>query len=288
MADYVDRSWNSPEGIRLHYRDYAGPHDKPPILCLPGLTRNARDFEPVAERFAGDWRVIAVDYRGRGESGYDPDSSRYHPPTYVGDILKLLDQLGIAEAVFVGTSLGGIVTMLLSSTDEERIAGALINDIAPEVVDKGIDRIRTYVGQQVWFEDWNSAATAIGERMTDVYPRWGLAEWERFVRRCMKRFPDGRIGFDYDMGIGENVRAGAEEEPMSAWHLLEGLKDKPVMILRGARSDLFNADMARRMTEALPHSREVVIEDVGHAPSFDEPESLDALAWLLEEVEKRD
>jgi len=92
MASWTDRYWNSAEGLRLHYRDYAGPRDKPPILCIPGLTRNARDFEPVADRYAGDWRVIAVDLRGRGESESDPDSRRYSPHYYVADILKLIDQ----------------------------------------------------------------------------------------------------------------------------------------------------------------------------------------------------
>ena len=104
MTTWTDRYWYSAEGLRLHYRDYEGPLDKPPILCIPGLTRNARDFEPVAERYAGDWRVIAVDLRGRGESEHDPDNRHYAPSYYVADILKLLDQLGIADAVvgFIG------------------------------------------------------------------------------------------------------------------------------------------------------------------------------------------
>ena len=103
MPSGTDRYWYSAEGLRLHYRDYEGPRDKPPILCIPGLTRNARDFEPVAERYAGNWRVISIELRGRGESDLDPDPSRYKPQYYVADILKLLDQLGIADAVFLGT-----------------------------------------------------------------------------------------------------------------------------------------------------------------------------------------
>ena len=138
MAQWQDRYWNSKDGLRLHYRDYAGPAERPPILCLPGLTRNARDFEPVADRLAGEWRVIAVDFRGRGQSEYDPNPANYEPRTYAADVLKLLDQLGIADAVFFGTSLGGIVTMLMSTTDSERIAGAVINDIGPVVEDEGV------------------------------------------------------------------------------------------------------------------------------------------------------
>ena len=148
MAEWQDRYWNSSDGLRLHYRDYAGPRDRPPILCLPGLTRNARDFEPVADRLAGEWRVIAVEFRGRGaiaaRSRSRPITCRH---TYAADVLKLLDQLGIADAVFFGTSLGGIVTMLLSTTDPERIAGAVLNDIGPVVEDAGVERLRTYVGK---------------------------------------------------------------------------------------------------------------------------------------------
>src|SRR5688572_12660970 len=164
MASWTDRYWYSAEGLRLHYRDYEGPRDKPPILCIPGLTRNARDFEPVAERYAGDWRVIIVELRGRGESEPDPDPSRYTPHYYVADLLKLLDQEGIADAVFLGTSLGGICTMLLASTDAERIAGAMLNDIGPEIDPAGIERIGSYVGRQASFPGWREAAEALEKR----------------------------------------------------------------------------------------------------------------------------
>ena len=154
MKPWSDRSWNSPDGLRLHYRDYDGPHDRPPILCIPGLTRNSRDFEPLAEHFAGDWRLIAVDLRGRGLSESDPNPMNYLPQTYAGDLIKLLDQLGIADAVFIGTSLGGIVTMVTAMQDSERIAGALLNDIGPRVEPVGIERIRSYVGKDVSFASW--------------------------------------------------------------------------------------------------------------------------------------
>lgn len=288
MGRVNDRYFNSPDGIRLHYRDYDGPHERPPILCLPGLTRNARDFEPVAERFAGEWRVICSSFRGRGLSGFDPNPENYAPATYVGDVLKLLDQLGIADAVFVGTSLGGIVTMLLAASDEERIAGALLNDIGPELVEEGITRIRTYVGVPLWFDSWQAAAEGMGERMASIYPKWGPDEWMRYVRRVLREHEDGRIGLDYDPRIRDNVVATADLPPQSAWHLLEGLKDKPVTILRGERSDLFDASLASRMVAQLPGAELVTVPDVGHAPSFDEPESIAALERLLERVLERD
>lgn len=285
MAEYQDRYFNSWDGLRLHYRDYAGPHDKPPILCLPGLTRNARDFEPVAERFAGEWRVIAMSFRGRALSAKDPNSANYAPPTYASDVLKFLDELGIADAVFVGTSLGGIVTMLLADSDDERIAGALINDIGPEIDEAGLDRIRTYVGKPLHYDDWDAAAAGMAERMAAIYPDWGPSEWQRYVRRVMHEEADGRIGLDYDLRIRDNVVASAGQPPMDVWYLLDNLKDKPVTILRGASSDLFSEATAKQMTDILPEAELVTIENVGHAPSFDEPESLDALARLLDRIE---
>ncbi|HEU0310412.1 MAG TPA: alpha/beta hydrolase [Sphingomicrobium sp.] len=287
MPSWTDRFWYSAEGLRLHYRDYEGPRDKPPILCLPGLTRNARDFEPVAERYAGKWRVICVDLRGRGLSDSDPDPSRYTPHYYVADILKLLDQEGIADAIFFGTSLGGICTMLFASTDADRIAGAILNDIGPEIDEAGIDRISGYVGREVAFESWDQAVTVLAERNRDVFPKWGAGEWERFAHRIMYEAPDG-IRFQYDMRIAENFRAATEGPQGANWHLYEALGGRPVLILRGERSDLLSADVAQKMVERLNGDAElVVVPDVGHTPNLEEPEAQVAMDRLLERVAAR-
>jgi len=287
MASWTDRFWYSAEGLRLHYRDYEGPRDKPPILCIPGLTRNAKDFEPVADRYAGDWRVITVELRGRGLSDIDPDPSRYTPHYYVADLLKLLDQLGIADAVFFGTSLGAICTMLLASTDADRIAGAMLNDIGPEIDQAGIDRIGGYVGRDVKFENWGEAIAALTERNRDVFPKWSPGEWERFTRRIMAEAPDG-IRFQYDMRIAENFRAATEGPQGANWHLYEALAGRPVLILRGRRSDLLSAKVADRMVERLGGDAELVtVPDAGHAPSLEEPEAQAAMDRLLGRVMER-
>ena len=284
MPAYKDKFYNSADlELKLHYRDYDGPHERPPILCLPGLTRNARDFEPVAERFAGEWRVICPSFRGRGLSARDPKPERYEPAVYAADTLKLLDQLGIADAVFVGTSLGGIVTMLMSSTDGERIAGALLNDIAPEIAEAGLERIRTYVGKQPIFESYADAGAALGQSMGTIYPDWGAAEWERFARRLMKEVKGG-VQHDYDPRIADNFNKVMEEPRNHAWHLLGGLTEVPVTILRGGASDLFTAEVATRMAGELPNAELVTIDNVGHAPSFDEAGSIAALERLLARV----
>ncbi|WP_300974146.1 alpha/beta hydrolase [Sphingomonas sp. LHG3406-1] len=285
MPAFEDRYYNSADGLRLHYRDYAGGHpDQPPILCLPGLTRNARDFEPVADRFAGDWRVIALDFRGRGLSASDPEPARYMPAAYARDVIKLLDQLGIADAVFVGTSLGGLVTMLIGAMEDERIAGALLNDIGPEVSSEGIARIRAYVGKPVAWESFAEAAATMKERAGDVYPGWDLPEWERFARRCCRE-EGAHVVYDYDMRIAEPFAQANDSTQPDLWPWLEHLKGKPVAILRGALSDLFTEATADRMVRELgPDAELVTVPDVGHAPSFDEPESIAAVERLLARV----
>jgi len=285
---WTDRFWYSAEGLRLHFRDYAGPLEKPPIFCIPGLTRNARDFEPVAERYAGDWRVICIELRGRGASAHDPDPSRYTPHYYVADIMKLLDQLGIADAVFFGTSLGAICTMLLASTDADRIAGAMLNDIGPEIDQAGIDRIGGYVGREVAFEDWDQAVAVLTERNRDVFPRWRAGEWERFARRIMHETPAG-IRFEYDMRIADNFRSATEGPQGANWHLYEALAGRPVLILRGTRSDLLSDEVAREMVERLKGDAElVVVPDVGHTPNLEEAEAQAAMDRLLERVMARE
>ncbi len=283
MADWTDRYWNSADGVKLHYRDHDGDRDRPPILCIPGLTRNARDFEPVANHFAGEWRVISIDLRGRGGSAFDPFPANYKPMVYVADILKLLDQLGIADAVFVGTSLGGICTMALALGDSERIAGALLNDIGPAVDQAGIDRIAGYVGKEARFASWDQAVAQVAERTADVYPDFGPVEWERFLRRIARA--DGtEVIFDYDMRIADNFETAATAPEI--WPLYQALDGRPVTILRGELSDLLSADVAARMTTAIDDAELVTVPRVGHAPTFDEPESIAALERLLNRVDQ--
>lgn len=284
MPTWTDRYWYSAEGLRLHYRDYDGPRDKPPILCIPGLTRNVRDFEPVAERYAGDWRVIAVDLRGRGDSESDPDPNRYTPHYYVADILKLLDQLGIADAVLMGTSLGGICTMLLAFTDADRIAGAMLNDIGPEIDQVGLDRIGSYVGRQVTFTSWEEAARVLADRLRDKFPHWTADDWDQFARRTCVARPEG-IEFQYDMAIAERFRAATEGPKGANWSLYEALAGRPVLILRGELSDLLSQEVADEMVARLGGDAElVVVPAVGHTPSLEEPEATAAMDRLLDRV----
>jgi pimeloyl-ACP methyl ester carboxylesterase len=288
MASWSDAYWTSRDGLKLHYRDYAGPTDRPPLLCLHGLTRNARDFETLADRLAGDWRVIVPEFRGRGLSEYDPVSSRYIPPAYAADTLQLLDELGIPEAAFVGTSLGGIVTMIVAGFAPQRIAGVVLNDIGPALEKAGLDRIRTYVGQPLVFRDWEEAAERLSTAHADAHPAYGREEWLAYAHRVAHETERG-IEFDYDLAIAEPFKAMDDDAAaaVQAWPLLAGLAGKPVLILRGERSDLFSKETAERMRDSLPDSELVTIPNVGHAPDLAEPQAVAAIDALLDRVLKR-
>jgi pimeloyl-ACP methyl ester carboxylesterase len=285
MADWRDQYWTSRDGLTLHYRDYDGPSDRPPVLCLHGLTRNSRDFENLAGRLAGDWRVLTVDFRGRGKSEHDPEPARYMPPTYAADVLHLLDELGIEKAVFIGTSLGGIVTMIVAGFAPQRIAGALLNDVGPELDKAGLDRISGYVGKPVLFASWDEAADRFAAKYGDVHPGYGHDEWIRYAKRVCRETQRG-VELDYDMAIAEPFKAMDEKTASgaNAWPLLEGFRGKPVTVLRGESSDLFSAETAQKMCEAVPGAELVTVANVGHAPDFDEPESMAAVERLLERV----
>ena len=284
MAAYTDGYWWSNDGLRLHYRDYAGPADRPPILCLPGLTRNVRDFAGVADRLAGEWRLICVDLRGRGESAYAKDPMTYAPLTYLQDIEALIGGLKLDRFVAFGTSLGGILTMLLAATGGERLAGVLLNDVGPALDPAGIARIRTYVGKAGSWPTWLHAARAISVTNQAAYPDHGIGDWLGMAKRLCRLTPAGRIVFDYDMKIAEPFRLPGGEAGVDLWPTLEALKPVPALLLRGELSDLLSEATAEAMAAQLPLLDRATISRVGHAPTLLEPESAAAIDRLLARV----
>ena len=283
---WADRYWTSRDGLKLHYRDYAGPAARPPLLMLPGLTRNSRDFETIAALYAGDWRVIAVDFRGRGMSEWDPQSARYQPPTYAMDVLQLLDELEIEEAVFLGTSLGGLVTMILAQIAPRRIAGVLLNDVGPELNLVGIDRIKSYVGRPIAFGNWEEAVAELRRRHSEIHPAYGEEDWRTYARRVCRETERG-VEFDYDMAIAEPFEASNSGEAPDLWPFYKALAGRPVLVLRGEHSDLLPDPVAERMASEIPDVEVVTVPGVGHAPDLNEPEALAAIDRLLDRVLKR-
>lgn len=281
MTAFSDGYWTSADGLRLHYRDYPGVVSRSPILCIPGLTRNARDFEPLAELLKGKRRIIAVDLRGRSESAYAKDSSTYSPMAYMQDIDLLLRELAIKNFVAFGTSLGGLVSMLLATGWQKQMKGIILNDVGPEIGAKGLERIRSYVGQTRSFDTWMHAARAMAEAQSDIYPAYMIEDWLRFAKRTCKLGGNGRIVLDYDMKISEPFKQPGGEAGVDLWPLYEGLGEKPVLILRGANSDILEKVTAAKMARKLPNASLATIPGVGHAPSLDEAESQSAISGFL-------
>jgi pimeloyl-ACP methyl ester carboxylesterase len=281
---FQDGFWQSADGLKLHYRDYFGRADRPALLCIPGLTRNARDFEPLAEAFAGDWRVIAVDLRGRGDSDYARDTSTYVPMTYVADMMAFLEQVQPGPVVAVGTSLGGIVSVLLANAVPQAFAGMVINDIGPVIEQTGLGRIRDYVGQGGSYPTWMHAARALKEGSGHIYPGYKIADWLRQAKRLMVLTGGGRIGFDYDMRIAEPLLAADDGPVADLWPAFTALPPVPKLVLRGALSDLLSAETLKAMKKDIAGLDTVTVRRVGHVPTLEEPEARAAVAALLEKV----
>lgn len=286
MADWIDGYYWSNDGLRLHYRDYAGRDDRPPIVCLPGLTRNARDFAAVADRLAGDWRVICVDLRGRGESAYAKDAMTYVPLVYLQDIEALLNELKIDRFIAFGTSLGGLLTMLLASAGAHRLSGALLNDIGPELEAQGLERIKTYVGRQSGWPTWLHAARALSDSNRHAFPDFTLEDWLAHAKRLCKVNAKGRINFDYDMHIADPFRLPGGEAGFDGWAALEALKSVPALLLHGELSDLLSASSVRKIDARMPLMECVTVPRVGHAPILTEPESVAAIDRLLTRIDQ--
>ncbi len=280
-----DGYWWSNDGVRLHYRDYPGDAARPPILCLPGLTRNARDFEMLAARLSPGRRVLAIDLRGRGDSGFAKDPMTYVPLTYAQDLEGLLDTLAIDRFVVVGTSLGGIVAMLLAARHQGRVAGAVLNDVGPTIEAAGLQRIRQLVGRVGSWPTWVHAARALGENNAAIYPGYDLTDWLRMAKRLYRITAAGRIVPDYDKRIAEPFSLPGGEAGIDLWPAFDALADAPTLIVRGEHSDLLSAETATAMVARLPMASLVTVAGVGHPPTLDEAEAIAAIDVLLVRID---
>ena len=288
MTGWSDAYWVSEDGLKLHYREYPGPSSRPPIICIPGLTRNARDFEGVAARLAGEWRTICVDLRGRGESAYAKDPMTYVPLTYLADMEALIAALQLERFILFGTSLGGLITMLLAKADPDRIAGALLNDIGPVIDGRGLERIGGYVGRSHSWPTWLHAARHFADAQADIFPGWKIDQWLLFAKRLCKLSPGGRVVLDYDMRIADPFKLPGGPTGFDPWAAFRGLKAVPCTIVRGAISDLLSAETVAAMQAENPGLESVTIPGVGHAPTLEEPEAAAAIDALLARIIARE
>lgn len=283
-ANYEDRHWTSEDGLKLYYRDYAGNEARPPIICLHGLTRNSRDFAPLADHLAGDWRVIVPEMRGRGQSEYAKDAATYSPRTYLADVALLLADLGIDRFVAIGTSMGGLMTMLMAARNPAQIAAAVLNDIGPELDPAGIERISGYVGHGRSFPTWMHAARTLQDQHGDWFPDYTIETWLEMAKRNMALGQNGRIALDYDMALAEPFRSANEAEQPDLWPAFDALQDVPLLVVRGGLSDLLSEATVAKMQARHPGMQQVTVPRVGHAPMLDESEAIAAIDALLSQV----
>jgi len=286
-VSFADRTWASQDGLVLHARDYAptAPVTGVPVICLHGLTRNARDFEDLAPRIAAlGRRVIVADVRGRGGSARDPQPLNYHPGTYAMDVVALLEATGIDKAVFVGTSMGGIIAMVLASIRPDAIAATVLNDVGPQLSPVGLARIGGYVGGGSVFTTWDDATAYAKAINGAAFPGYADADWSVFARRLFDETPDGTLVLAYDPDIAAPFKAAdPQAPPADMTPLFRALAAcGPVLLVRGAISDLIDPPIVARMRAAAPDMAYAEVPGVGHAPMLTEPEAWSAIAAFLD------
>ncbi len=277
----IEHTVRSADGLGLFVREY--PAETPaqghvdlgaPVLCLHGLTRNSRDFEIVAPRIAAlGRRVIAMDVRGRGRSDWDAEATRYQPLTYAQDAVRVLDQLGVSRAVWLGTSMGGLISMVAAATAPARVAGVILNDIGPVLDPRGIARIAGYVGNVAPHASWDAAAAAVKAVNGAAFPGADDAFWLTVARRTFRSRPDGRLELDYDPAIAATINPNAP--PADLMPLFDALIAIPLLVLRGSLSDILSRDGVAAMAARKPDLHAAEVPGVGHAPTLEEPS-----AWL--------
>jgi pimeloyl-ACP methyl ester carboxylesterase len=287
VAEFAERRWTSRDGIALYARDYAGPHGDAclPVICLHGLTRNSKDFEGLAPKIAASGRrVVVPDVRGRGQSAHDPKPARYNPRIYARDVLGLMDMLDIPSAVFIGTSMGGLITMTVAAIRSKAVAGVILNDVGPVIAPEGVARIMSYAGKGGSIDSWEDAVAYLRTTTGIAFPGFGDEDWRRLAERTF-RDRNGKPEFDYDPAIAAPLRKPGKAVEWLAWLLFRRLaRRRPTLLVRGGLSDILSADIAARMRKVAPAMREVVVPGVGHAPTLDEPEALAAIGAFLKSV----
>ena len=279
---FAEHFVSAADGTQLYVRDYAANRSGlVPVICLPGLTRNAKDFETIAPALAQTRRVLAFDFRGRGRSGR-ADPATYRPDQEVADTLLALDTLGIERFAIIGTSRGGIAAMVMAARALPRMAGVLFNDIGPRIDKAGLLRIRTYLGTDPQFADWAEAVTAL-KSSNPGFETLSETEWLAFARRVYREV-NGVPRADYDPGLSHNFPSVADIEAgkmPELWALLDMMANVPSLVLRGEHSDLLSADIVAGMHQHHRRLQSVTVRERGHVPFLDEPESLAAIAqWL--------
>ena len=274
---------SAPDGLRLHARCY-GARSAPalPVLCLPGLARTAADFDALGQALASDEslprRVIALDYRGRGQSEYDRDPANYNFQVELADLLAVMAALDAARAILIGTSRGGILAMLLAAVRPSAIAGVVLNDIGPVIEPKGLMRIKGYVGKLPQPRSFEEGAEILRRLFDAQFPKLGPADWLAGARRTFRQ-ENGALVPTYDVKLAATLEGVDFEKPFPPlWQQFDALKERPMLVIRGANSDILSPATVEAMRTRRATLETIEVPDQGHAPLLAEPDVIGSIA----------
>jgi len=277
LAEYW---FDSHDGLRLYSRVYAAAADSPVVLCLHGLMRNSRDFGALAAQLAARYRVIVPDVRGRGFSARDPNFNNYQIPVYLQDVLTLLAGLGAARVSIIGTSMGGLMAMLLAATHPKLVSRIVLNDVGPQVDPAGLERIRGYAGQAAPVGSWPEAIAQLRADYAAAWPNLSDARWDEIARLSYRANAQGVPEVDADPLIREPLKSSAAAAP-DLWPLWRSLARVPILVIRGAHSDILSVATLARMQRERPGLEVLTVANRGHAPLLDEPGCVAAIERFL-------
>lgn len=292
MNDFHEIWYSSDDGLRLFARDYPYSPElsaqditrpAPTVLCIPGLTRNSADFHLLCRQLQTRCRAIAVDLRGRGRSDYDSEPANYHPGIYVQDVLALIEHLGLGKLIFIGTSLGGLVSMLIGASHPDLVEALVLNDFAPELQSADLERIKSYVGKAPAVSNWAEAVAQSQQLNRNELPDLSEEEWLAFTRNLYQEDSHGRPVLAYDPAIAESF-GQTEGAPDSSllWTVFDALPaDAPLLLIRGALSQLLAPGCIEEMQRRHRNFNWVEVPNRGHAPLLNEPMALEAINDLL-------
>jgi len=261
------------DGLKLHVREY-GARTAPglPVVCLPGLTRTVEDFDALAPALAGGGtkrRVIAIDSRGRGRSDYDANPDNYNLAVELGDVMTVLTALDVGPAVFVGSSRGGILTMLLGAAQPAAIAGAVLHDIGPAIETDGVLRIKSYVGKLPPPQNFADGAAILQRLFGAQFPKFTAEQWLVAARRTW-RIKDGALEPTYDVRLARTLADFDIEKPLPPlWNEFDALRGVPVLVIRGANSDILSAATVAAIAARHPGLQVLEVPDQGHVPALE-------------------
>ena len=278
---YTENFWVSHDGLKLYARVYPGP--KPSagsVLCLHGLTRNSRDFEDLAPHLQYRYRIIVPDVRGRGRSARDPNPQNYQPAIYLQDILSLLDSVEAQRVAVIGTSMGGLLAMMMAVGSRDRVSGVVLNDMGPEVDPAGLERIKGYAGRLPPPKNWDDAVAQTQTVFGNAWPNLSAERWSALTRRGYREDEKGALNVDADPMIGEMLRA-APAATASLWPFWKALRGIPILAIRGAQSDILSAETFAKMKAENPELLQLEVAQRGHVPLLDEPECIAAIDAFL-------